>query len=135
MAAGTFFFRVLKTIEKCLKNRIAIEVFDEICAEDLHGTAPESHEDPPEQNEHPHEKRLRLSGDDISPEKVKDMTDMARDMGASRAVREWKRVHLEDVSRQVLDKYLRHYQEKATDPSVAPNDSTLLCARSLRTVW
>ena len=94
-------------MEKCLKNRIAIEVFDEICAEDSHGTAPESHEDPPEQNEHPHEKRLRHSGEDISPEKVKVMTDMARDMGASRAVREWKRVHLEDVSRQVLDKYLR----------------------------
>ena len=104
-------------MEKCLKNRIAIEVFDEICAEDSHGTAPESHEDPPEQNEHPHEKRVRRSGEDISPEKVKVMTDMAR-------------VHLEDVSRQVLDKYLRHYQEKATDPSVAPNDSALLCARS-----
>ena len=107
-------------MEKCLKNRIAIAVFEEICAEDFHGTAPGPNTS--EENEHHQEKRPRRAGDDISYEKVVLMTDMARELGASRAERTWKKVHLEDVSRQTFDKYLRHWVEKAKDKSVAPND-------------
>ena len=44
-------------MEKCLKNKVAIEVFNEICDEDLRGAAPK--EDPPEEKE---EKRLRHAG-------------------------------------------------------------------------
>ena len=58
-------------MEKCLKNKVAIEVFNEICDEDLRGAAPK--EDPPEEKE---EKRLRHAGDDIPYEKIVLMTDM-----------------------------------------------------------
>ena len=98
-------------MEKCLKNKIAIAVFEEICAEDLNGTAPKP--DPPE--DHPCEKRPRRAGEDIPYEKVVMMTEMAREVGPSRAERNWKKVHHEDVARQTFQKYLAHYQEKAKD--------------------
>ena len=81
-------------MEAHLKNKHALAVCEAIWSEDAGGNAPL--EDPPEV------KKPRNAGEDIPYEKIIQMTDMARDMGASRAERNWKRVHEEDVSRQTF---------------------------------
>ena len=101
-------------MEAHLKNKHALAVCEAIWSEDAGGTAPL--EDPPEV------KKTRNAGEDIPYEKIIQMTDMARDMGASRAERNWKRVHEEDVSRQTFTKYLNFYQEKAKVASIPCNE-------------
>ena len=70
-------------MEAHLKNKHALAVCEEIWAEDVGGNAPL--EDPPEEK-----KRSRNAGDDISYEKIIEMTDQARLHGASCAARRWK---------------------------------------------
>ena len=103
-------------MEAHIKNKIALAVAEEIWAEDFCGKAPK--EDPPEEDA----QRPRQHGDGIPYETVVKMTDMAREMGPTHAERQWKKIHLEDVSRQTFQKYLHHYQEKAKDATVAPLD-------------
>ena len=102
-------------MEAHLKNKHALAVCEEIWAEDVGGNAPL--EDPPEEK-----KRSRNAGDDISYEKIIEMTDQARLHGASCAARRWKDVHHEDVARQTFTKYLNHYQEKAKVASIPANE-------------
>ena len=96
-------------MEAHIKNKIALAVAEEIWAEDFRGKAPAA-------------QRPRQHGDGIPYETVVNMTDMAREMGPTHAERHWKKIHLEDVSRQTFQKYLHHYQEKAQDATVAPLD-------------